>query len=67
MRILRSLTASIENHQSSGRMDICQHLMRMYKDTMVPMGRMIDDWVMYGSLAGDVADEFFISRQEENC
>lgn len=62
MRLLKSLTVLIGENQAAGKMEICQHLLRIYKDTLVPMSRMIDDWVMYGSLDADVANEFFISR-----
>ncbi|KAF7731681.1 Gamma-tubulin complex component 5 [Apophysomyces ossiformis] len=37
-------------------------LLRIFQKTLVPYGRMMDDWIFHGSLLGDLANEFFVSR-----
>ncbi|KAI8056450.1 Spc98 family-domain-containing protein [Thamnidium elegans] len=39
-------------------------LLYVLEQLLVPYGRMIDDWIFYGSLEGDITNEFFVARKE---
>jgi gamma-tubulin complex component 5 len=50
--------------QSSGQMLIYDTLLYTLEQTLVPYGRIMDDWIYYGLLTGDKAGEFYVSRRD---
>jgi hypothetical protein len=49
--------------QSSGQTLIYDTLLYTLEQTLVPYGRLMDDWIYYGLLIGDKAGEFYVSRR----
>ncbi|KAI8879160.1 hypothetical protein K501DRAFT_257290 [Backusella circina FSU 941] len=49
--------------QSSEQLHIYTHLLDVFVQTMAPIGRMMDDWIFYGNLEIDKANEFYVKRQ----
>lgn len=52
----RTLTA-----QSSGQLVMYDTMLYILEQLLVPYGRIIDDWIFYGSLDGDIANEFYVT------
>lgn len=50
--------------QSSGQLLLYDTLLYILEQMLIPYGRLIDDWIFYGSLVGDKSGEFFVSRNE---
>lgn len=50
--------------QSSGQLRLYDTLLYVLEQLLIPYGRIIDDWIFYGSLVGDKSCEFFVSRNE---
>ncbi|KAI7889635.1 Spc98 family-domain-containing protein [Mucor mucedo] len=50
--------------QSSGQRVVYDTLLYVLEQLLVPYGRIIDDWIFYGSLEGDVANEFYVVSSE---
>lgn len=50
--------------QSSGQLAVYDTLLYVLEQLLVPYGRIIDDWIFYGSLAGDVANEFYVTPSD---
>lgn len=51
--------------QSSGQQAMYDTLLFVLQKTLVPYGEIMDDWVFYGSLQCDKAQEFFVSRRDD--
>jgi hypothetical protein len=49
--------------QSSEQLHIYTNLLNVFEQTMAPIGRMMDEWMFYGSLEIDKANEFYVKRQ----
>lgn len=50
--------------QSSGQAAMHDALLYFLKKTLIPYGNMMDDWIFNGSLYGDKAREFYVSRRD---
>ncbi|KAI7900324.1 Spc98 family-domain-containing protein [Cokeromyces recurvatus] len=50
--------------QSSGQLTLYNSLVNLLKDTLVPYGKWMDDWIFYGSLEGDRYKEFYVARKD---
>ncbi|KAI8985160.1 Spc98 family-domain-containing protein [Pilobolus umbonatus] len=48
--------------ESSGQMTMYETLLYILNQTLIPYGRIMDDWIFHGTLSGDVFNEFFVSR-----
>lgn len=46
--------------QSSGQIVVYDTMLYILEQLLVPYGRIIDDWIFYGSLDGDIANEFYV-------
>lgn len=51
--------------QSSGQQAMYDTLLFVLQKTLVPYSEIMDDWVFYGSLQRDKAQEFFVSRRDD--
>ncbi|CEP12196.1 hypothetical protein [Parasitella parasitica] len=51
--------------QSSGQQTMYDTLLYVLQKTVVPYGHIMDDWIFHGSLNGDKAKEFYVSRRDE--
>lgn len=50
--------------QYSEQLSMHDTLLYILEQLLVPYGRMIDDWIFYGSLEGDTVNEFYVARNE---
>lgn len=50
--------------QSSGQLLLYDTLLYILEQLLIPYGRIIDDWIFYGSLVGDKSGEFFVSPNQ---
>lgn len=60
--LLSTLYNRILNAQTAGRIALCEALSALFNRSLDPFTRLVDDWLFCGSLAGDIAQEFFVSR-----
>ncbi|ORE02434.1 hypothetical protein BCV72DRAFT_265192 [Rhizopus microsporus var. microsporus] len=52
-------------NQLSGQNTVYDALLYVLQRIIVPFGRLMDDWMFYGSLKGDTYKEFYIARNEK--
>ncbi|KAL0083339.1 Spc98 family-domain-containing protein [Phycomyces blakesleeanus] len=48
--------------QLAGKTHSLHSFSYLFRQTLVPYGQLMDDWIFYGTLRGDVAREFFVTR-----
>ncbi|ORZ01788.1 Spc98 family-domain-containing protein [Syncephalastrum racemosum] len=63
--LLSTLYNRILNAQTAGRTVLYEALLALFSRSLDPFTRLTDDWLFHGSLAGDIAHEFFVSRNNE--
>jgi gamma-tubulin complex component 5 len=51
--------------QSAGQLNMYDTLLYVLEQLLEPYGRIIDDWIFYGSLNGDRCNEFYVSRRDD--
>ncbi|KAG0175256.1 hypothetical protein DFQ28_002116 [Apophysomyces sp. BC1034] len=60
--ILGVLYSRVHVAQIANETIVFRTLLRIFQETMVPYGRLMDNWIFHGSLLDDLANEFFVSR-----
>ncbi|ORX44579.1 hypothetical protein DM01DRAFT_1386820 [Hesseltinella vesiculosa] len=60
--LLGTLFKQAMDANQTGTDTIANMMLDVFKQTLVPLARMVDLWVFYGSLQDDYAQEFFITR-----
>lgn len=50
--------------QYSEQLSMHDTLLYILEQLLIPYGRIIDDWIFYGSLEGDIVNEFYVTRNE---
>ncbi|CEG72946.1 hypothetical protein RMATCC62417_08419 [Rhizopus microsporus] len=69
MMIAYYLISTLYEHtllkQLSGQNTVYDALLYVLQRIIVPFGRLMDDWMFYGSLKGDIYKEFYIERNEK--
>ncbi|KAI9496943.1 Spc98 family-domain-containing protein [Zychaea mexicana] len=61
-QLVNGLYSGIVNAQLTGNNHVYDTLLFIFRETIKPFGRMLDDWISRASLQGDSCQEFFISR-----
>lgn len=51
--------------QYSGQLVLYDTLLYILEQLIIPYGRMMDEWIFYGSLEGDIANEFYVTRKQD--
>ncbi|KAI9021436.1 Spc98 family-domain-containing protein [Phycomyces nitens] len=49
--------------QLAGQTHSFHTFLYLFRQTLKPYGQLMDDWIFYGTLRGDVAREFFVTRK----
>ncbi|CAO3626035.1 unnamed protein product [Cunninghamella echinulata] len=63
--LLSTLFKQIVNAEMSGNDCIYKTMCTIFKQTLSPYSRLMDEWVFQGTLENDIANEFFVTRNTQ--
>lgn len=60
--LLSTIFNQITNAEISGNDHIYTTMCTIFKQTLAPYSRLMDEWIFHGTLENDIANEFLVTR-----